>query len=153
MGELRFSRGVNPWLQAGLAGAVAASVWAAQEPVDQRVLRFPYSDVAILGRLVTRGRHWRVLGTALHIVNGAVAGLVFWALHEWLGGSVFWGALAFALVEHVVLYPPLTLLVDRFHPARGTADVPRLARSPRAFGLATWRHVLFGIVLGLLASV
>lgn len=80
---------MNPWLQAGFAGAVAAAVWAAQEPVDQRVLRFPYSDVAILGRLVTRGRHWRALGTALHVVNGAVAGLAFWALHEWLGGSVF----------------------------------------------------------------
>ena len=54
--------------------------------------RFPYSDIALLGLLVTRGPHWRAVGWTLHIVNGAVAGLVFWALFEHFGGNAFWFA-------------------------------------------------------------
>jgi len=140
---------VSPWLQAALAGAAAAAVWGLQEPLDQRVFRFPYSDIALLGRLATRGPHWRPVGYAIHLLNGAVAGLAFWALHEWLGGSVLAGAVLFALVEHVLTFP-LTWFVDRFHPARGAPDLPPLHRSPTAFAQATWRHLLFGVVLGLL---
>ena len=36
--------------------------------------------------------------------------------------------------------------VDRVHPAR--SDLPQLWGSGRAFAQATWRHVLFGFVLG-----
>jgi hypothetical protein len=143
---------VSPWLQAALGGVAGAALWAAQEPLDQRVFRFPYSDVAILGRLATAGPGWRPIGAAMHLVNGAAAGLVFWAAHEWLGGSVFWGAIVFALVEHVLTYP-LALLTDRFHPARGAPELPPLTGSGRAFAQATWRHLLFGVVLGLVASV
>ena len=32
------------------------------------------------------------------------------------------------------------------HPARD--ELPALAGSPRAFAQATWRHLLFGVVLG-----
>ena len=123
---------MSPWLQAALAGAAAAAVWGLVEPLDQKVFRFPYSDIAILGKLVTRGPHWRVAGWALHVVNGAVAGIVFWAVYSRLGGSVFWVAIGFAMVEHVVTYP-LTLLTDRFHPARGAPELPPMARSGRAF--------------------
>jgi hypothetical protein len=55
------------------------------------------------------------------------------------------------LAEHVALYP-LTGIVDRYHPARGEPGLPPLLTSPRAFAQATWRHTLFGILLGLLAS-
>ncbi len=140
---------MSPWLQAALAGAGAAGAWALVEPLDQRWFRFGYSDVAILGKLVTRGPDWRRVGIAMHLANGAVAGLVFWALHLWLGGPVFWGAVAFAMVEHVVTYP-LTLLTDRYHPARGAPELPPMAHSGRAFAQATFRHLLFGIVLGVL---
>jgi len=140
---------VSEWLRAGLAGAGAAGVWAAVEPLDRRWFRFPYSDVAILGLLVTRGPLWRPVGVALHLLNGAVAGVVFWALHRWLGGDVFLGAIAFGLAEHLLTYP-LTQLTDRFHPARGAPELPPMARSGRAFAQATFRHVLFGVVLGLL---
>jgi hypothetical protein len=143
---------VNAWLTAALAGALAAAAWAAVEPLDRRWFRFGYSDVALLGKLVTRGPHWRLAGIVVHLVNGAVAGVVFWALHLWLGGSVFWGAVAFALVEHVLTYP-LTLLTDRYHPARGDPLLPPMSRSGRAFAQATFRHLLFGVVLGLLLSL
>ena len=143
---------MSPWLQAGLAGAAAAAVWGLEEPFDQRLFRFPYSDIAILGKFVTRGPHWRAAGWVMHVVNGAVAGLVFWALFERFGSNAFWFAVAFAMVEHLVTYP-LTLLTDRFHPARGAPELPPMSRSGRAFAQATFRHLLFGVVLGLLVSV
>jgi hypothetical protein len=140
---------VNEWLQAALAGAAAAGAWALVEPLDRRWFRFGYSDVALLGKLVTRGPRWRVAGVVAHVLNGAVAGVVFWALHRRLGGGVFWGAIAFAMIEHVLTYP-LTMLTDRFHPARGAPELPPMGRSGRAFAQATFRHLLFGVVLGLL---
>ena len=143
---------MSPWLQAALAGATAAAVWGLVEPYDQRLFRFPYSDIAILGKLVTRGPHWRAAGWTMHVVNGAVAGLVFWALYDLIGGNAFWFAVAFAMVEHLVTYP-LTLLTDRFHPARGAPELPPMSRSGRAFAQATFRHLLFGVVLGALVSI
>jgi hypothetical protein len=40
------------------------------------------------------------------------------------------------------------MVFDRYHPAR--EELPKLATNPRAFGQATIRHAVFGIVLGLL---
>ena len=59
-------------------------------------------------------------------------------------------ALGMAIAEHVALYP-LCYLIDRYHPARGEPGVPPLLTNPRAFAQATWRHALFGTVLGRLA--
>jgi hypothetical protein len=137
--------------RAAAAGAVAAAAWAAQEPLDQRVLRYEYSDVAVLGKAVTRGRGWRAAGLSLHAVNGALFGLAF---HETRRRTCVHPrrlALGLALSEHVVVYP-LCYFVDRFHPARGEPGVPRLLTSPRAFAQATWRHALFGVLLGRLAT-
>ena len=124
-------------------------MWALAEPLDQRVFRFPYSDVALLGKAFTRGPAWRRVGLAIHVGNGALAGLVFRTVDRRIGGSRRRNALAFALVESVALYP-LTVLTDRFHPARGEPDLPPLSRSGRAFAQATFRHALFGVVLGCL---
>ena len=143
---------MSPWLQAALSGAAAAAVWGLAEPLDQRLFRFPYSDLALLGKLVTRGPHWKAAGWVAHVVNGAVAGLVFWALYEWLGGNVFWFAIAFAMVEHLITYP-FTMLTDRFHPARGAPELPPMSRSGKAFAQATFRHLIFGVVLGILVSI
>jgi hypothetical protein len=37
-------------------------------------------------------------------------------------------------------------LTDRHHPAR--EELPRLTGNRRALAQATWRHALFGVVLG-----
>ncbi len=42
----------------------------------------------------------------------------------------------------------MVALVDRYHPAR--KELPKLVANRRAFGQATIRHAVFGIVLGLL---
>lgn len=132
--------------RSAVAGAAAATVWALLEPLDRRLFRYGYSDVAVLGKLVTRGPAWRPVGFALHAVNGAVFGLTYDELRRRRG----WSALHLALVEHVALYP-LSGLVDRYHPGRGTEGVPKLV-ALRPFGQATVRHAVFGALLGRLAT-
>ena len=127
------------------AGAIAALVWAAVEPVDRRVLRHDYSDVAVLGKAVTRSRAWPLAGLAMHAANGAMFGFAFERARK-RGIS----APAMALAEHTVLFP-LGLIVDRRHPARGTKGLAPLW-SKRAFAQATFRHLLFGTLLGRLVE-
>jgi hypothetical protein len=137
-------------LRAAGAGAAAATVWGLLEPVDQRLLGCDYSDIAVLGKAVTRGPHWRVAGFALHAANGAVFGLAFDELRRRLPVSPRRLAVGLAIAEHLTLYP-LCYFIDRYHPARGEPGIPPLLRNPRAFAQATWRHALFGTVLGRLA--
>jgi hypothetical protein len=128
------------------AGAIAAGVWALQQPLDQRVFGVRYDDTELLGKLVTRGRAWPLAGLALHLVNGAAFGAVYAGvvarrlpLPAWARGP------AAGLGEHLGSWP-LVLVTDRLHPAR--AELPALGTNPRAFAQATWRHLLFGTVLG-----
>jgi hypothetical protein len=133
------------------AGAVAATAWALLEPLDRRLFRCDYSDVALLGKAVRPGRGWRAAGFALHGLNGAVFGAVYGVLRRRSTVPPRRLALALALAEHVGLYP-LTYFVDRHHPARGDEGVPPLFTNGRAFAQATARHAVFGLVLGRLAT-
>lgn len=136
--------------RAAAAGAAAATVWGLIEPLDQRLLRCDYSDIAVLGKGVTRGRYWRAAGFALHAANGAVFGVVFDELRKRVSVGPRRLAVGLALTEHLFLYP-LCYFIDRHHPARGEPGVPPLLENPRAFAQATWRHAVFGTVLGRLA--
>jgi hypothetical protein len=135
--------------RAAAAGATAALLWAASEPLDRRIFRCDYSDTALLGKAVSR-RHWRPIGLAMHAVNGAAFGVVFAAVRRRSGASPVPLAVGMALVENTALWP-CCALVDRYHPARGEPGVPPLLANPRAFAQATWRHGLFGLALGVLA--
>jgi hypothetical protein len=125
-------------------------VWGLQEPLDQRIFGSDYSDIALLGKFVTRDRGWRAAGFAIHALNGAIFGLVFHEARRVLGTDTRKLALGMALAEHVTLYP-LGYFVDRYHPARGEPGLPRLMPNRRAYAQATWRHALFGVALGRLA--
>jgi hypothetical protein len=129
-----------------LAGAAAATTWGLLEPLDRRLFRYGYSDIAILGKLVTSGRGWPAAGFALHAANGAAFGMVYGELRRRTDADPRRLALGLALAENFLLYP-LTYFVDRYHPARGTEGLPRLFISPRALGQATARHALFGLLL------
>lgn len=132
--------------RAAAAGATAALVWAAQEPLDRRIFGCDYSDVALLGKAATRGPRWREAGLAIHAANGAVFGLVWLAARRRLPIEPQRLAVGMALAENAALWP-LCWFVDRYHPARGEPGLPPLLHSRRAFAQATWRHALFGWVL------
>ncbi len=122
-----------PRVRAAAAGSVAAVVWGLQEPLDRRVFGCDYSDVLFLGR------GHRSVGFVVHAANGALFGLAFDAVRRRVDVDQRRLALALALGEHVALWPFISL-VDR-----------SLVTSPRAFAQATYRHALFGFLLGRLA--
>jgi hypothetical protein len=119
-----------------LAGAVAAAVWAAQQPLDKRLFGSDHDDVELLGKLVTRDSGWQAAGLAIHMANGAAFGAVYALLRPFLPGPPQVAGVAAALGEHLATWP-LTALVDR-----------DLAGDRRAFAQSAWRHALFGLVLG-----
>lgn len=128
-----------------VAGAVAALVWAAQQPLDQRVFGVPYDDCELLGKAVTRSRWALPVGWAMHVANGALFGAVYAnvaprvPLPSWARGP------AAGMAEHAASWPG-TAAIGRLHPAAG--DFPQLWGSWPALAQATWRHALFGTVLG-----
>jgi hypothetical protein len=132
-------------LGGALAGGAAATVWAAQQPLDKRVFDCSFDDVELLGKLVTRGPAWPAAGLALHVQNGLVFGVVYAQLKPFLPGPPVLRALLVAMAEHAATWP-LSQLADRHHPARG--ELPPLWRNGRAFAQATWRHAVFGLALG-----
>jgi hypothetical protein len=134
-------------LRGALAGGIAAGVWAAQQPLDKRVFGCDYDDTELLGKLVTRGDEWRPIGIAIHVGNGALFGGAYALGKPFLPGPPALRGVVAALAEHALTWPGMRL-TERYHPARG--DLPPLWGSARAFAQATWRHALFGAVLGVL---
>jgi hypothetical protein len=132
--------------RAAAAGGAAALAWAALEPLDQRLFRRDYSDVALLGKWATRSRWWPVVGLALHTANGAAFGLAFEEVRRRTNAHPRRLAFTLAMVENFGLYP-LACVVDARHPARGTRGLAPLVGG-RALAQATARHALFGYLLG-----
>lgn len=128
-------------LRGALAGIAAAGVWAAQQPLDKRVFGSDYDDVRLLGGLVVGGPAAYPVGLAMHLANGALFGALYANLAPTLSvPPALRGPLA-ALAEHLATWPA-TLVVPRLREAGG------VWRPERAFAQATWRHLLFGAVLG-----
>src|SRR2546421_9808793 len=85
-------------LRGGVAGAVATVVMTLEQSLDKRLFDSEYDDVEILGKLVTRGDEWRPIGTALHVQNGAILGVVYAQLRPLLPGPAPLLGLLFAAV-------------------------------------------------------
>ena len=132
-------------MRGAVAGALAAALWAAAEPALGRAFGTPFSDVRLLGRTVTRGRLWPVVGVVVHVGNGAAFGWTF----ERLGGRGIKRGLIAAELENLVLWPAMAI-VDRVHPDRRSGGWPRLVTDPRTFGLEVTTHAIFGATLGAL---
>ena len=119
-------------MRAALAGAVAATVWGLQEPLDRRLFRCDYSDVKFVG------------GFGVHALNGALFGLAFDFVRRRTNIDQRRLAVGLAVAEHTVLWPLLGLLEPehREEPARVRAGrLPtRVVRfRPRTTRLA-WRR-------------
>ncbi|HET9074417.1 MAG TPA: hypothetical protein VFN48_07545 [Solirubrobacteraceae bacterium] len=132
-------------LRGAVCGVVAAAVWAAQQPLDQRVFAFAYDDVEMLGRAVSRDENWLAPGLALHLLNGGLFGATYALVAPSLPGPAWLKGPLAAVAENTALWPLVSGL-DRFHPAR--EKIPALAGNRRALAQATWRHLVFGLVLG-----
>src|SRR3954469_5420604 len=132
-------------VRGAFAGAVAAAVWLAQQPLDKPIFGVDYDDSELLGKAITRGPAWPVGGGAVHPGHRGLLGAVSTTLAPRLPLPSWSRGPLVALTEHLATWP-LTLAVDRVHPAR--EELPRLAGSARAFAQATWRHFVFGVVLG-----
>jgi hypothetical protein len=133
-------------VRGSLAGAAAAAVWAALEPGVARAVGVPwYSDVRLLGRLVTTSRAWPIVGVLSHVANGAVFGAAF----ARLGGRGWKQGLAAAQLENAGLWAGM-VVIDRIHPDRRGGAWPRLLTNPRVLAHEVAVHALFGVVLGAL---
>jgi hypothetical protein len=132
-------------INGAVAGGLAAALWAAQQPLDKRVFGSGYDDLEILGKAVTRGSEWPFVGLALHVQNGALFGAVYSQLRPFLLGPPVLRGLTAALVQNFAFWP-LGTLADRHHPAAG--ELVKLKGNRRVLAQATWRHALFGLVLG-----
>jgi hypothetical protein len=132
-------------LRGAVCGAVAAAVWAVEQPLDKRIFGSGYDDIELLGRAVWRGDGWYPAGLALHMQNGALFGALYANLAPAIPlPPVLRGPLV-AVVENVLLWP-LTAVSDRVHPARH--QIAKIGGNRRAFAQSIWRHILFGFVLG-----
>jgi hypothetical protein len=132
-------------MRGAAAGAIAAAAWAAGEPVLGRLARTPYSDVRLLGRLVTRNRAWPVAGTALHLANGAAFGTAF----ELAGLRGVKAGIAAAQAENLAFWPVMAV-IDRVHPDRHDGNWPPLVGNRRIALYEITAHALFGTILGTL---
>jgi hypothetical protein len=132
-------------LRGAVSGALAAAVWALEQPLDKLLFGSSYDDVELLGRALTSGDGWYPAGLALHIQNGAMFGAIYANVAPVLPLPAPLRGPAAALTEHVALWP-LGALSDRFHPAR--RQLTPLAGNRRAFAQGAWRHLLFGVILG-----
>ena len=103
-----------------------------------------YDDVELLGKLVTRGPAWPVAGLAMHAANGAAFGATYALLRPRLPVRRC-ARLHVAMAENFGFWP-LGRLIDRHHPAR--RELEALQGNRRALAAATWRHALFGVMLG-----
>jgi hypothetical protein len=123
-------------LRGAAAGAAAAAVWAAQERIDVRVFRVDYSDAELLAKPFGGSK---LIGTPLHLANGAVFGAMYSLVAPRIGGPGWLKGAEAGMAEHLATWPVTRLIpgVD-------------LYGNHRAFAQAVWRHLLFGVILGAL---
>jgi hypothetical protein len=132
-------------LRGAASGVIAAAVWAAQQPLDKVVFGCSYDDVEMLGRAVVDDDNYYAPGLSIHLLTGAMFGAAYSLIAPSLRGPAWLKGPAMALAENTALWPTVGLL-DRHHPAKD--KIPNLSGSRRALYQATWRHLLFGFVLG-----
>lgn len=136
--------GLRRSINGGLAGGIAAALWAVQQPLDKRAFGSGYDDVELLGKAVVKHDDWPAAGLALHVANGFAFGAAYAQLRRFMPGPALAQGTGLAVAEHFALWP-LTALVDRHHPRR--RELTRLRGNRAAFWQALYRHVLFGLAL------
>lgn len=132
-----------------VAGVASGAAYLAAQAIDIAATGNRIDDRVLAGALVPVGRtDARSVGTVMHGVNSVAFAAVFRLIgRDLLAGPMWLRGLVFALIETIALYP--LSIFEPYHPAVRDG---RLAsyRTPVAFAQQVWRHVVFGIVLGIL---
>jgi hypothetical protein len=131
-------------MRGAVAGALAAAVWNAYDPLLKRVFDTPYADSEVLGPFITQGRYAWAANLVTHMGGGAAFGYLF----ERFGGRDVRDGVVAAVVENTALWPAVAV-VERVHPKRKDGEWPPLLLNGRAFAAATTGHAIFGVLLGL----
>jgi len=132
------------------AGFGAGLAYLLAQEVDRKLANPRSDDLVLVGGFVTRDPGlWRPIGAFNHFfVSVAFAVIYDRFLASRLPGPPWLrGALAFQ-AENAVTWP-LVMLCDRYHPAVQAQALSRLNR-PVYFLQEIWRHLAFGVALGLL---
>lgn len=139
--------GIDP-RRALAAGLLASAAYLVANELDIRICRSPQRDLMLQGRLRPILRPvWPLTGLVLHAGFGVILALLYAAVRERLPGPAWLRGALWANLENAVLWP-LTPVIDRYHPAVQDGSMPRLA-TWTALAQAVWRHLVFGVVLGL----
>jgi hypothetical protein len=131
------------------AGAAASAIYAGEMYLDIALTGNPLDDVQLLeGALRGRKARSPILGMLVHLLNGSALAVVYAALKPLLPGPNWLKGTLFGLLFVLGVWP-LTPLLDRIHPLIRRGDLPKF-NTPIAFGQNIVRHLIFGLVLGLL---
>jgi len=130
------------------AGAGASAVYAGEMYLDIALTGNPLDDLQLLeGALRGRKARSPILGLLVHLLNGSALAVVYAVVKPLLPGPNWLKGTLFGLLFVLGVWP-LTPLLDRIHPLIRRGDLPRF-NTPTAFGQNVARHLLFGLVLGL----
>ncbi len=139
--------------RAAAAGLVATAAYSIAMETDKYITDNHFNDVTfiegLLGDTGASSPRTAALAWALHFLNGAMLAEVYAAICKrflpgpnWLKGMIFGGVFIAAVW-------PITPFVDRYHPMIKSGQLPHLANWA-AFWQNVLRHLVFGLVLGLL---
>lgn len=130
-----------------VAGLIAGAAFLLAMALDIALTRYRSNDLRLLSGIVPGfGRLWPVLGTVIHLVNGAALGAVYAHIEDRFSGPGWFKGIAFGLVENALLWPVIVML-DRVHPDIRAGTLPKFNRAT-PFLQEVFRHVVYGAVLG-----
>jgi len=134
-----------------IAGVFGAGAYMLEQAIDLRLCHHHTDDRLLLGRLITGDNDdAKTIGLAMHLMNGAVAGIAYTFLAEpLLPGPPLVKGLTFSLAETIALYP--LAVTERHHPAIRDGTLASYL-TPVGFAQQVMRHIAFGAVLGPVAA-
>ncbi len=144
------STGGGPSARRGVAAGLAAALaMLGAMALDLRLTGERTNELRLLAGMVPGGRrHWAVVGTLMHLANGAALGALYTRVAPRLPGPGWLRGIIFAEVENAALWPAL-LLLERVHPGFRSGEIASYNR-PRAALLEVTRHLAYGATLGAL---
>jgi hypothetical protein len=130
-----------------VAGSVAGVAFLLAMAIDLALCRNKTNDLRLLSGMMPGGsRLWPVLGTAMHMFNGALLGAVYAHIEHKFPGPGWLKGTAFGLVENMFLWP-IIMVLDRIHPEIKRGNLEPFNRL-LPFLQEVSRHIVYGAVLG-----